>query len=345
MIAEQAAAPDRLPAHAELQRAGAERAARPGDERAQSRRGYAEHRQASARVARRHRRRPPDDKPRSMSPTDERERELRGALASGRPRHRRRVHRPADRPGGQRAPPPSSCARKIRETVAGPGGRRGALPARLPDRHQAPLRRHRLLRDVQPRRTSRSSTSARDPIEAITPRGRAHDATRTYELDALVFATGFDAMTGALLDDRYPRPRRPRAARQVGGRARAPTSARVAGFPNLFTITGPGSPSVLSNMVVSIEQHVDWIADCIAHLRERGLATHRGRRRRPRTPGSTTSTRSATRRSFRGPTPGTWAPTSRASRACSCPTSAASGTYRTSCDEVAANGYEGFSIT
>ena len=47
----------------------------------------------------------------------------------------------------------------------------------------------------------------------------------------------------------------------------------VAGFPNLFTITGPGSPSVLSNMIVSIEQHVDWIADCLAYLRERGLGT------------------------------------------------------------------------
>jgi cyclohexanone monooxygenase len=45
----------------------------------------------------------------------------------------------------------------------------------------------------------------------------------------------------------------------------------IAGFPNLFTITGPGSPSVLSNMLPSIEQHVEWIADCIGHLRERGL--------------------------------------------------------------------------
>ena len=59
----------------------------------------------------------------------------------------------------------------------------------------------------------------------------------------------------------------------------------IAGFPNLFTITGPGSPSVLSNMIVSIEQHVDWIADCIAYLREHGIAAHRGRPRRPRTPG------------------------------------------------------------
>ena len=45
-----------------------------------------------------------------------------------------------------------------------------------------------------------------------------------------------------------------------------------AGFPNLFIITGPGSPSVLSNMIVSIEQHVDWISDCLAYMRDNGLA-------------------------------------------------------------------------
>jgi cyclohexanone monooxygenase len=47
----------------------------------------------------------------------------------------------------------------------------------------------------------------------------------------------------------------------------------VPGFPNLLTITGPGSPSVLSNMPVSIEQHVEWISDCIAWLREHHVQT------------------------------------------------------------------------
>ena len=51
---------------------------------------------------------------------------------------------------------------------------------------------------------------------------------------------------------------------------------QVAGFPNLFTITGPGSPSVLCNMPVAIEQHADWITDCIAYMREQGIAAHRG---------------------------------------------------------------------
>ncbi len=109
------------------------------------------------------------------------------------------------------------------------------------------------------------------PITRVTPGGIA---TRDNEhaLDSIVYATGFDAMTGALL----------RAG--ISGRGRVPLADKwaegprtylglmTAGFPNLFTITGPGSPSVLSNMVVSIEQHVDWIADCLAHLRAHGIA-------------------------------------------------------------------------
>ena len=79
-------------------------------------------------------------------------------------------------------------------------------------------------------------------------------------------------MTGALTRDRHPRQRRRHAARTSGRKARAPISASSsAGFPNLFIITGPGSPSVLSNMVPSIEQHANWIADCIAYMDARGL--------------------------------------------------------------------------
>ena len=103
-------------------------------------------------------------------------------------------------------------------------------------------------------------------IEEITPAGvRVHG--ELHELDALVFATGFDAMTGTLLkiDIRGRGGRTLRDAWADGPRSYL--GLGVAGFPNLFTITGPGSPSVLTNMVVSIEQHVDWIAGCIAHLR------------------------------------------------------------------------------
>jgi cyclohexanone monooxygenase len=110
----------------------------------------------------------------------------------------------------------------------------------------------------------------RAPIEAITRHGlRTREAE--YELDSLVFATGFDAMTGALLGiDIRGRAGTPLREKWAAG-PRTYLGVATAGFPNLFTITGPGSPSVLSNMIVSIEQHVDWIADCLVYLRERRL--------------------------------------------------------------------------
>ena len=109
-------------------------------------------------------------------------------------------------------------------------------------------------------------------IDAVTRSAVRVNGAR-FELDALVFATGFDAMTGTLLkiDIRGRGGRTLRAAWEAGPRTYLGLS--VAGFPNLFTISGPGSPSVLTNMIVSIEQHVNWIADCIAHLRGNGRAT------------------------------------------------------------------------
>ncbi len=108
------------------------------------------------------------------------------------------------------------------------------------------------------------------PIVEFTPRGLRTESGE-YELDIIVFATGFDAMTGSLLKIDI---------RGLGGQTLADKWAdgprtylglQVAGFPNLFTITGPGSPSVLVNMPVAIEQHVEWICDCIDHMRTRGL--------------------------------------------------------------------------
>jgi cation diffusion facilitator CzcD-associated flavoprotein CzcO len=111
---------------------------------------------------------------------------------------------------------------------------------------------------------------SRAPIEAITPQG-VRVAGKVYEIDSLVLATGFDAMTGALtrIDIRG---KSGEALRDKWhGGPRAYLGLMTAGFPNLFTITGPGSPSVLTNMLPSIEQHVDWIADCLVHLRNRGM--------------------------------------------------------------------------
>ena len=103
------------------------------------------------------------------------------------------------------------------------------------------------------------------PIERITTEGVAtRDAE--YSLDSLIFATGFDAMTGALLAiDIRGREGLSLRSKWANG-PRNFLGLMAAGFPNLFTITGPGSPSVLSNMVASIEQHVDWIANCLDYL-------------------------------------------------------------------------------
>jgi cyclohexanone monooxygenase len=109
------------------------------------------------------------------------------------------------------------------------------------------------------------------PIAEVTAEG-VRTSAGFHELDALVLATGFDAMTGALtrID-----------IRGRGGRSLAETWAEgarcylgiaIAGFPNLFTVTGPGSPSVFTCMIPSIEQHVEWITDFIGYLRRNGIA-------------------------------------------------------------------------
>ena len=87
-----------------------------------------------------------------------------------------------------------------------------------------------------------------------------------YDFDVLIFATGFDAMTGAInaVDIRGRNGQRLQEKWADGPRNYL--GLQIAGFPNLFTVTGPGSPSVLSNMICSIEQHVDWITDCISYL-------------------------------------------------------------------------------
>jgi cyclohexanone monooxygenase len=110
------------------------------------------------------------------------------------------------------------------------------------------------------------------PILDVTPQG-VRTTDELVEVDDIVLATGFDAMTGALLAiDIRGRDGVALADAWADG-PRTYLGLGVAGFPNLFTITGPGSPSVLSNMIVSIEQHVDWITDCLARLEADGVAT------------------------------------------------------------------------
>ncbi|MFZ6005648.1 MAG: flavin-containing monooxygenase [Actinomycetota bacterium] len=104
------------------------------------------------------------------------------------------------------------------------------------------------------------------PIEAITAQG-IRTTEQEHRLDVIVYATGFDAMTGALarIDIRGRGGRALAEAWEAGPRTYL--GLMVAGFPNLFVITGPGSPSVLANMMEAIPQHVDWIAGCLEHLR------------------------------------------------------------------------------
>jgi cyclohexanone monooxygenase len=110
----------------------------------------------------------------------------------------------------------------------------------------------------------------RTPLVEITENG-VRTSEREYAVDAIVFATGFDAMTGAM--ERVDiRGQRGASLREKWGEGpRSYLGLSVAGFPNMFTITGPSSPAVFSNMLVSIEQHVDWITECVAWMCDNGI--------------------------------------------------------------------------
>jgi cation diffusion facilitator CzcD-associated flavoprotein CzcO len=181
------------------------------------------------------------------------------------------------------------------------------------------------------------------PLGEITETG-IRTSDREYEFDSIVFATGFDAMTGALLafpiegrDSTLLRDKWADGPRTYLG-------VTTAGFPNLFIITGPGSPSVLSNMMVSIEQHVEWIGDCLAHLRDQDVAAIEA------TPeaedywvdhvnevGDTTLFPTANSWYMGSNVPG--------KPRVFMPYIGGVGVYRQICDDVATKGYEGFTLT
>ena len=109
------------------------------------------------------------------------------------------------------------------------------------------------------------------PITGLTATGLAWGEGNHAEFDDIVFATGFDAMTGAMTRvDIKGRGGQTLKEKWEGGPLTY-LGLMTAGFPSLFMITGPGSPSVLSNMIVSIEQHVDWITDCLVDMKARGM--------------------------------------------------------------------------
>jgi cyclohexanone monooxygenase len=108
------------------------------------------------------------------------------------------------------------------------------------------------------------------PIVEITPAG-LRTTEKDYTLDAIVFATGYDAVTGAILNIDIRCKGGTSLADKWADGPRTYLGIMTAGFPNLFMVTGPGSPSVLTNMITSIEHHVEWITDCIRYLKTKGV--------------------------------------------------------------------------
>jgi cyclohexanone monooxygenase len=181
------------------------------------------------------------------------------------------------------------------------------------------------------------------PIEEITRAG-LKVAGQEYQLDAIVFATGFDAMTGALLkiDIRNGTGRSLRQKWSEGPRTYL--GLAMAGFPNLFTITGPGSPSVLTNMLPSIEQHVDWIAQCLGSMRQHGH-----RRVEPTHEAEdawVSHVRAVAGTSLRSTCSSWYVGANVAGKPrVFMPYIGGFPAYVQKCDEVAANGYQGFALT
>jgi cyclohexanone monooxygenase len=160
--------------------------------------------------------------------------------------------------------------RKIRATV------KDAKTAELLCPNDHPIGTKRLILDTDYYETyNRANVTLVDirskPIEEITPNG-IRIADREYLLDAIVFATGFDAMTGAMkeIDIRTDAEMSIQEKWEHGPSTYL--GIMMAGFPNLFMITGPQSPGVKSQMILACEQHVEWIADCLRYIRDRGFS-------------------------------------------------------------------------
>ena len=182
----------------------------------------------------------------------------------------------------------------------------------------------------------------REPIERIVPEG-IRTAKGVHAADTLVLATGYDAMTGALLAmDIRGRGGRSLREKWADG-PRNYLGLMTAGFPNLFTVTGPGSPSVLVNMMIAIEQHVDWITDCMEHLRAAGAPTIEASEAAE---DAWVAHVNAEADLTLFPKAASWYMGANipGKARVFMPFVGGIGRYRARCDEVAANGYQGFEI-
>ncbi len=233
-------------------------------------------------------------------------------------------------------------ARKIREKVKDP-----AVAALLiPTDH--PLGTKRMCVDTGYYETFNQDNVTlvdlrESPIETLTA-GGLRTTRATYALDMLVFATGFDAITGPLMkiDIRGRNGVRLQDKWQAGPSTYL--GLMTAGFPNFFTITGPGSPCVLSNMLISIEQHVDWISACIEHMRRADFKSIE-----PTLQAETAWVKNVhdIGHSTLYPLTNSWyTGTNIEGKArMFTPYAGGVGTYRRVCDAVVANGYDGFEFT
>ena len=183
----------------------------------------------------------------------------------------------------------------------------------------------------------------RTPLEEVIPTGIKTSGGH-YDLDMIVYATGFDALTGPL-EALGIRGRAGRSLTQTWADGpRTYLGLAVPGFPNLFTITGPGSPSVFTNMPTAIEQHVEWIGDCLAYLREHGIdaieATEQA------TASWTEHVQEVANLTLY-PKAASWYTGANipGKPRSFLPYSGGLDNYSRKCDEVAANGYEGFALT
>lgn len=183
----------------------------------------------------------------------------------------------------------------------------------------------------------------RSPLVEVTAQG-IRTSTSEHAFDAIVYATGFDAMTGSLTNVAISGRGGLSLKEEWTAGPRTYLGLGSAGFPNMFMITGPGSPSVLSNMVVSIEQHVDWVVAAIEHLRAEGLNIIEPTREAQdawvdhvNLVASYTLYPRANSWYMGANVPG--------KARVFMPYAGGVGEYRKKCDEVAAHGYEGFALT
>lgn len=183
----------------------------------------------------------------------------------------------------------------------------------------------------------------KDPIERITPAG-VRTGSREYPLDVLVFATGFDALTGALfkIDITGVGGVTLREAWQAGPQTYL--GIGVHGFPNMFFVAGAGSPAVLTNMLISIEQHVEWISDLIGYMRENGFRRVEAEADKQREWGDTINEIASRTLFYKGNSWYVGANVPGKPRVFSLYAGGADK-YREICDRVAAEGYVGFRLT